>query len=385
MHNAPISTRLARMSAAAVALMTRTSAPAALVTVSARTTIDAIVALSADWSRLLERCPSADLFSTPGWHIAWWRAFAEERTPCLLEVRDAGRLIAVLPLARFDNNLRGMPVRVMGSYNNEHASRTGVVIEAGQEARALQALAQHLAQDAATWDVLMLRQWPAQAPWLQPFIAAASDAGLVPFPPTPGIGKCVLPLVGSWGNFLATRSRHFRTRLKENLRRVGKQGELVFRRSSGCKEDFDTFARLEKSTWKTGDDNARLGSRGWAFHREVALAKHADIRCVNLFLEIDGVVVGGVHALGHGEVLYSMQTLFDESVRHLYPGRVQFAVHVADAFESPLHTLLDLNGNSEFCKSWTSTELAFVDMQIYNRRPYSRLLAQLKRSLGRNR
>jgi CelD/BcsL family acetyltransferase involved in cellulose biosynthesis len=373
------------MSTAAAALMPRVSAPAALVTVGTRTSVDAIAALGPEWARLLERCPGADLFSTPSWHIAWWRAFGEGRTPCVLEVRDAGRLIAVLPLACFKDTLRGMPVRVAGSYNNEHASRTGMVIEPGQEARAVRALAQHLAQDAASWDVLMLRQWPAQAAWLQPFIDAASDAGLSPFAPTPGIGKCVLPLAGSWDDFLATRSRHFRMRLKENLRRVGKHGAVVFRRSSGSKEDFDTFARLEKSTWKVGDENARLGSRGWAFQREVALAKQADIRCVNLFLEIDGVVVGGVHAVSHGAVLYSMQTLFDESVRHLYPGRVQFAVHVADGFESPQHTLLDLNGNSEFCKSWTNTELAFVDMQIYNRRPYSRVLAQLKRSLGRNR
>lgn len=373
------------MSAAVLSFMPRVSARTSALSVSARSSVEEISALSAEWSRLLERCPGADLFSTPAWHLAWWHAFGQGRMPYVLEVRAEGRLVAVLPLARFKDTLRGLPVRVTGSYNNEHASRTGLCIEAGQEPLAVRALAQYLAQDAASWDVLMLRQWPAAAAWLQPFIAAAADADLAPFEPTPGVGKCVLPLAGEWDDFLATRSRHFRTRLKENLRRVGKQGAVVFRRSSGCKEDFDTFARLEKSTWKVGDENARLGSRGWAFEREVALSHASGIRCLNLFLEIDGVVVGGVHAVGYGGVLYSMQTLFDESVRHLYPGRVQFAVHVADAFDSPTFGLLDLNGNSEFCKSWSSTELAFVDMQIYNRRPYSRMLAQLKRTLGRHR
>jgi hypothetical protein len=382
------------MSAAVLSFMPRLSARPAALTVKVRTSLEEISALSAEWACLLERCPGADLFSTPTWHLAWWRAFGQGRTPYVLEVREATRLIAVLPLARYKDTLRGLPVRVTGSYNNEHASRTGMCVEAGHEPHAARALAQHLADDAATWDVLMLRQWPAAAPWLQPFIAATADAGLTAFDPTPGVGKCVLPLAGEWDDFLATRSRHFRARLKENLRRVGKQGAVVFRRSSGCKEDFDTFARLEKSTWKVGDEHARLGSRGWAFEREVALSQattgaklaHASgIRCVNLFLEIDGVLAGGVHAVGYAGVLYSMQTLFDESVRHLYPGRVQFAVHVADAFDSPSYRLLDLNGNSEFCKSWSSTELAFVDMQIYNRRPYSRTLAQLKRTLGRHR
>lgn len=300
----------------------------------------------------------------------------------MLALRAAGRLIGVVPLARFRDRLRGLLVRVIGSYNNEHASRSGILVEPGYEEAAARTLVDHLARNAWQWDVIILRQLPADAPWLAPLIAAAPNADLEIFGPTAGVGKCVLPLTGSWTDFLSTKSGHFRARLKENRRRIEKHGRVAYRRSDGSPEDFEVFALLEAGSWKENSE-ARLGATGWAFQREVALAPGAGMRCSNLFLEIDGRVVGGVHAVGHDDVLYSVQMLFDESVRHLYAGRMQFSVHVADAFADERYRLLDLNGNSEFCKSWSDVELGFVSLQVYSRRPYSRLLAQLKRRFGR--
>ena len=160
---------------------------------------------------------------------------------------------------------------------------------------------------------------------------------------------------------------------------------MRYRRSAGSAEDFAEFERLEGRSWKHEDDDARLGAAGWAFQREVALAADAGIRCYNLFLEIDGSVVGALHAVGYQGVAYPMQMLFDESVRALYPGRAQFAVFLADVFEDGGYRKLDLNGDSEFCRSWSEQELAFVGLQLYSRRPYSAVLALLKRTLGRHR
>jgi CelD/BcsL family acetyltransferase involved in cellulose biosynthesis len=301
-------------------------------------------------------------------------------------LRDGhSRLVGVVPLLRYRDTLRGFPVRVLGSYNNDHASRTGMLAETGREMAVAQALAAHLARIRWQWDVILLRQLPGDAGWLPLLFSACEEAGLSPFAPTPGTGKCVLSLSGTWEEFLATKSRHFRTRLRENMRRVQKHGTVVYRRSSGSAEDFEIFANLEETSWKDEDDHARLGTAGWAFQHEVAMASSAGITCHNLFLELDGQVVGGVHALAHDGTVYSMQTLFDESQRHLYPGRAQFTMHVADMFEEARYEKLDLNGNSPFCKSWSEMEQPFVDLQIYGRQPYSRLLCSLKRMAGRNR
>lgn len=348
-------------------------------------TLPALQAMGSDWSDLLARCPGADLFMTPAWHLAWWKAFGAGRTPEVITLRDDTRLLAVIPLCRYRDRLRGLPVRVTGSYNNEHASRTGMLVEPGHEAAVAQALARHLHATADQWDVLMLRQLPVDAAWLRPFIAACKAIGLSVFGPTPGVGKCVLPLARGWAGYLAGKNHHYRSRLNENRRRLERSGQVNYRRSNGSARDFAEFEHLESRSWKREDDGARLGAVGWAFQCEVAMNIDAGMRCHNLFLEINGRVVGALHTVGYRGTAYSMQTLFDESARSLYPGRTQFAVHLADMFEDGRYGTLDLNGNSEFCRSWSEQELGFVDLQVYSRRPYSALLSHLKRLLGRHR
>ncbi|UUX94803.1 GNAT family N-acetyltransferase [Aquabacterium sp. J223] len=345
----------------------------------------ALHALVPQWSELLARCPEADLFAHPAWHVAWWTAFGDGGQPHVLAFRDAGRLIGVMPLMRYRDRLRGLPARVLGSYNNEHASRTGLLAERGHEVALGRALAHHLKTCAGEWDVLMLRQLPAGTAWLRSFVDACAVNRLAAFGPTPGIGKCVLSLTEGWSGFMSGKSRHFRRRLKENERRLERAGRVTYRRSDGSAEDFEHFQRLEERSWKGEDGHASLGAAGWSFQRDVALNTAAGVSCHNLFLELDGQVVGGVHAVAFRGVAYSLQTLFDESVRALYAGRVQFGVHVQDMFESGRHRVLDLNGNSPFCKSWTDQELSFVGLQVFNHHPYSALLGRLKRLLGRRR
>lgn len=349
------------------------------------TSLGELIDLAPEWQALLTRCQGTSIFLAPVWHVAWWRAFGSGRVPYVVTFRDGARLVAVMPLMRRRDTLRGLPVRVTGSYNDGHTSRTGMVVEPGYEPAVAAALAARLAKCDADWDVVMLRQLPRDADWLVSFIAACDDVGLVAFAPVAGVSKFVIPLTGTWPDYLAGKGRHFRNRLRENMRRVQRAGGAAYRRSDGAAEDFEVFASLERGSWKHLDGQARLGPVGWAFQREIALAADSGVSCYNLFLELDGRVVGGVHAVGYDGVAYSLQMLFHESVRHLYPGRAQFAVHVADMFGSGRYRLLDLNGDSAFCRSWADTEMEFVGLQVYNRRPYSSLLSRIKRLVGRNR
>lgn len=339
-----------------------------------------------EWQNLFERCATRCLFLSPAWHIAWWRAFKGLSEAYIVTVRDANhRLVGIAPLLRRREVWRGLRVRVLGSYNNEHASRTNFLIDPAHTKPVVNVIVQHLAQTRWRWDVLHLQQLPQHAAWVEDFVQMCQAAGLTPFAPTPGTPKCTIALQGSWQDFLATRSSHFRARLKENMRRVQKHGHVEYRRSTGTADDFALLEQLEQSSWKAQDTDARLGPAGWAFQREVALSTDAGVRCHNVFLEVEGKVVGAIHVVGIADQMYSMQMLFDESVRHLYPGRALFAIHIADMLADTQTQVLDLNGNSPFCQSWTEHAQQFVHLQVFNGNPYSRMLALLKKSWGRNR
>lgn len=339
-----------------------------------------------EWQGLFVRCNALSLFQLPAWHTAWWRAFKGETVAHIVTVRDENnRLIGIAPLQLRKDVWRGLPVRVLGSYNNEHASRCDFLIDPSYRQQVIAAIVQQLSQSKWNWDVLHLRQIPQQVAWLDDFLQVCQGAGLRPFAPTAGIEKCAIALDGTWQNFLASKTRHFRTRLKENMRRVEKSGHIKYRRSADIAADFELFKQLEHTSWKAQDSHARLGDQGWDFQREIALSTDAGVRCQNLFLEIDGRVVGAIHSLGLGSRMYAMQVLFDESVRHLYPGRAMFTEHIADMFADAQTQVLDLNGNSAFCQSWTEHAEQFIDLQVFNNNPYSWLLSMFKKSWGRNR
>lgn len=339
-----------------------------------------------EWQALFVRCNAQCLFLLPTWHAAWWRAFKGDSTAHIVTVRDQShRLIGIAPLQLRKDVWRGLRVRVLGTYNNEHASRSDFLIDPAYLEPAIAAIVQHIARISWKWDVLHLQQVSPKAAWFDGFLNASKVAQLKPFAPTPGIAKCTIDIVGSWQEFLSNKTAHFRGRLRENMRRVAKGGRLDYRRSSGTAADFEIFGELEQSSWKAQDANARLGDAGWRFQREVALATDVGVRCHNLFLEMDGKVVGAIHAVGIGNRMYSMQMLFDESVRHLYPGRALFAVQLADMFADGETQVLDLNGNSAFCQSWTENAEQFVDLQVFSNNPYAWLLTLLKKKWGRHR
>jgi len=57
-------------------------------------------ALSADWDRLWRADPQAELFQSFAWARAWWQAYRNRFTLCVLCVSDGKRVIGIVPLVR---------------------------------------------------------------------------------------------------------------------------------------------------------------------------------------------------------------------------------------------------------------------------------------------
>ena len=66
--------------------------------VTSQTAIDRLVP---EWQALWQRVSDATPFQSPVWLVPWWHSFGNE-APLVLTARDAGRLIAVLPLYIYD-------------------------------------------------------------------------------------------------------------------------------------------------------------------------------------------------------------------------------------------------------------------------------------------
>jgi Acetyltransferase (GNAT) domain len=345
--------------------------------------LEDMLALRAQWNDLLMSQSSRNLFLTPAWNCAWWRAFGDGKALHLLTVRGQGRLVGLLVLNRYKTRLRGVPVRVLGNFTNAHFSRTDLLVAPGYESVVAKEVARHLGAASSEWDMALLQQLPANAPWLPAFLAAASTHGVDVLEPQPGVGKCRMPLHQSWDDYTAQRSGHFRRTLGKTVRRIERSGTVTYRHLVGQEapaSDFAVFADVERRSWKDNTEGeAHLGPSGWAFQQEFSSATSDGITCDNWIVELNGEPVTIVHTVGYDRVSYCFQTLFDERVRDIYLGRVAVTKHFESVFDSGRYDALDFNGNSAFCKSWCDTELPFVSLQMFNHRPRSQLLKAMRR------
>lgn len=351
------------------------------------TTLHDMDALRPEWNELLRHDPARNLFLTQAWNRAWWNTFGEGKSLRLLALRCGGRLVGLAPYMLYASRIGGLPARVLGTFTNPHVSRTNVLIAPGYDHAVALRIASYFKASAHEWDVALLQQIPAASAWLPPFLAHATDIGLLSLPLQPGVGKCILPVTQSWDSYVQARGTHFRRNIGKTERRVARGGAVTFRHCvdpATALSDFKVFQDVEHRSWKgtTGED-AHLGAQGWAFQKEFATAGADGIRCDNWIVELDTRPVAIVHTVGYDRVNYCFQTLYDESTKDLYVGRAAVTRHVESVFCGGAYDALDLNGDSDFCKSWSTQEQAFVSLQLFHRRPYSGMLWGLKRAWGK--
>lgn len=343
---------------------------------------EAFLALGNSWRELLHHYPNRNLFLTHAWFYHWWINFGTGKALRVILFYIDEKLVGIAPLLLYKDRMRGMPVTVLGTFFNIHISRTDFIVLPEYQTAISTKLAEYLVETIHEWDVLMLRQMSADSPYLAALSSASKHLGLLPCAPQPGIGKCFLPIESSWDGYLKARSKHFRKRLKEQCRRTEKRGALVYRISNDPNiedADFKLLRDMESRSWKVSDEFAAMSEEDWHFQKAIALSRDDGISWRNAFMELDGKAIAAIHTISYNNTVYAFQMTFDESLRDAYPGRSMFKYLLETTWQLNEFTYFDFNGNSPFCRSWTDHEHQFVDLQIYNTRPYSRILNQMKR------
>ena len=238
------------------------------------------------WTRLAER--SRNLFNTWEWADAWWRHLGHGRLRLVVARRPGGEPVAVLALYE---TARG-PVSIMRLIGHGPADQLGPVCDPADTAdvaRALRdALGTLLRCDAFVGDDLA-----ADDGW-----SIRLGARTIAREASP-----VLDIGGmDWSDYLASRTSHFRKRIRYQERRLFRDHRATYRLCDDparLEEDLDTLVELHEARWRPGASVAFAGDRG-AFHRDFA-ARALERGWLRLwFLEADGRAVAAWYGFRFG-------------------------------------------------------------------------------------
>jgi CelD/BcsL family acetyltransferase involved in cellulose biosynthesis len=259
---------------------------------------DRLGEIEADWRSLAEWRGNA--FLTPEWYFAWLRSYGADADPAVIAVRaPAGELRGVMPLAR-DRAARPRSLRFGGANLADHLHPVAAGLE--EEEAVAAAAGARLDAEIPRWSAIVLDNVDADARWWRAMMSAAPlSLAAVSYRQT--TLPCI-QLPASWEDYLASRSRNFRSQLGRKLRALERDHEVRFRRTRAAPElasDLETFFRLHDARWDTRGGSSSASERTRRFHGDFTAAA-LERGWLRLWLmEVDGAPVAAWYGWRLGE------------------------------------------------------------------------------------
>ncbi len=238
--------------------------------------------MAAEWSELAQR--SGNVFATPEWAQAWWRHFGDGLRSELALLRTAdGDPLVLLSLC-----VRGSrPLRLARFAGYGPADQLGPVCAPADAAVAALALSGSGGQ--LGWDLLLAERLPPGHGVVGRVLAEESSP-VVAAPP------------GGFDEYMASRSRNFRSQARRKQRALERDHGLSFRLCDDparLEDDFGTLVRLHGERWGEEGSGAFSPQRE-AFHRDFA-AIALERGWLRLWIaEADGRPVAAWYGLRYG-------------------------------------------------------------------------------------
>jgi CelD/BcsL family acetyltransferase involved in cellulose biosynthesis len=284
------------------------------------------------WSELATR--SGNVFATWEWADVWWRHFAAGETPAFVECRLDSRPFAILPLyvAR-----RG-PLRFLRLIGHGPGDVLGPVCAPADAELAGLALGR-VARELDLPPLLLAERLPSGA------VAEGVGGRLLQREANPR-----LDIDGAtWDEYLATRSRNLREKVRRSARKLKRSHEVAYRLCEGPERldlAFDTLLRLHKDRW---------GGEG-AFERESVVSFHRELTAVMLerdwlrlwTMEIDGEPAAAWYGYRFGATESFYQSGRDRRFDSHSAGFLMLAHTIEAAFADGLERYAFLRGNEPY-------------------------------------
>lgn len=285
--------------------------------------------LAADWDALAVACGRP--LVTPAWMAGGWRHL---RTPGaelrVVPVRERDELVAIAPFYAEPKGAGRIDLRMLGGA----MPRVGPISLPGREWETAGPIAAALAAAEPRADVLALESSPVASHW--PLALADRWPGPIRPPLRRYYVQSSLTVslaFGSFDEWMASKSGHFRKRMRALRRRFADAGGTIRAATPAtAKDDIETFMRLHAMRWETRGESAIVARRAelTALYEEMAAAQLDSGRLRLFLVELDGEPIAAELFAEAGGELSSINGGFDERHAKLGPSHVAIMHAIED-------------------------------------------------------
>lgn len=374
--------------------------------------LEGLESIREEWQELESASPRHVLLDHR-WVCAWWRHFGRGKQLHTLVVRRGKTSVGIAPLM-ISRGFEAFPSRntlVLIAEDHQHVPsvrwRRVVPIRrltfpvnvpcgnvrnhflVGEDSAGFyEAIAGYLCDRSRAWDMAWLEGFPEESMQATRLRDAAAAAGLRSARGHFARRYYRAALPRTFDEFLEQRSRMFRKRLRQEIRRDERKaeslGEVRVRAFRGPTIDagMDILFALEGRSWKAGRGRRRklvwrLDERARSFHREVARSYAESDAATVQVLEVADQPVAAFYLLERDGILNCLLTFRDETQAAGISTALLWKEAVSGAIGRGLLEI-DFNGETRNQRPWADGETRFERVVLFNGQPYSRLLRALK-------
>ncbi len=338
----------------------------------------ALGGLKGDWDRLWQSAANPSYFLSHDWITCCWRELAPKNDMRVLVVRDNGEAVLIAPWMLSRGVRRKLPVRSLRFIEHPETQIADLLYADGTGEGALTALLEYVSSEMASeWDLLLLDKIPFSSPTtgLLQLMQGLSNgkSGL-----DSSVRSLVLPLNGTWDDYLSVQSPRFRKTLRNIVNRTQRLGKVEVKCYRGKEATGHVIRELfsvSNSSWKVADGVAITSSDArMTFFQELLERPDTATGVQIWFLDLDGMPIASEVQVLDGEVVYALRSDFDERYGDSSPGTYLQMEILKRLFGSGFRAYNFGVGVNSYKTRWTEHDEQLTCFRLYNRTFYRRLI-----------
>jgi CelD/BcsL family acetyltransferase involved in cellulose biosynthesis len=343
-------------------------------------TEEALSSLEADWNRLSNAAKSPNIFVSFDWFCAWAKHVIHQEQPAriqpnILLLKKNRTVTGIVPLILRNVSRFGFHLRKLEFVTN-HADYNDLVLGDDSESQT-EAVVSFLAQSAAKWDVIDLRDLRDTGNTIAHIEGALVRAGLH-YRLIPEDARCLyMPISGPWSETMKQKHLRFARRAYCSFEERSSEGFTVRVVDNPQLEAGLLERMIVVEAQKHVDGKLSLPVLGQypevfqaLFNR---LGPSGSVKVV-LVEQRDRLVAWRL-LYRCGDKLWDHLTAYDHSFSSLSPGTILICAAIDDGFANGLSEFDFLRGEESYKLRWTSKLRQNYRLLIWNRRWASRLRA----------
>lgn len=326
-------------------------------------------ALGDEWDALLAESTVGCTFLTWDWVDSWAFVHDGVAEPFVLLCRDEdGALIGIVPLVRLRNTIASKLVRIVRFLGDigDDANNFDIIARAGREADVVSSMLSALESSPSTWDVLDLRQVPAESPALPRLIEGVRQRGWIVTETR--VPHLVLDLPSTWEAFLKRLSSNTRWRLSRNATLLAAEGVLAYRECETAGDIatyLDALFALHAQRWalrgqRPGPDE-QVRRRFYDRVTPRLLDRH---RLELDMLELDGRPIAAQLGFHYGDTYHALHSAFDPSFARFSPSVALASKIVCRLLARGIRHYDYLHGDEPYKLRWLPRKTTYARLVI---------------------